>query len=69
MVIQGAKETLRKNRPIVYYESNYKQITNDMVNMLNLSTNEIMFDIQSFFINELKYSKLEKLGNDIMCYP
>jgi hypothetical protein len=40
-----------------------------MVNMLNLNSSEIMFNIESFFINKLKYSKLEKLGNDIMCYP
>ena len=69
IVIQGAKETLKKNRPIVIYEKNYKTLTEDMNKMFDLKYSEINFDIKSFFMDELKYSSMENFGNDIICYP
>lgn len=69
LVILGAIQTLKRNRPIVLYENNYKQITNDMRKMFNLTDSEYYFNIELFFLKYLKYSKLERVGDDIICFP
>jgi len=56
VVIWGARETIRKHRPVVIYETNKKNITENMIEVLELTDEIINFDIKAFF-RELNYSK------------
>lgn len=62
LVIWGAKETIRKHRPIIIYETNIKGITNNMVKLFGLTPDIITFDIEKFLFQELQYSE-KKLHN------
>lgn len=69
LVIWGARETIRKHRPVVFFEENWKKITNDMKSMYKLSNEIVNFDIRNFFLNELKYSDIIKIGSNYMAVP
>jgi FkbM family methyltransferase len=70
IVISGAIETIKKNRPVVFYEDFApKRLTKEMISMFNLPSDIINFDIEKFFLTELKYSSLVRVGDNYLCLP
>ena len=69
MVIYGARITIERDRPIVFYEDNYKKLTKDMIEMFNLPNEIINFNIYKYFKDELQYSKIEKIKENYLCIP
>lgn len=69
MVISGAKELIERDRPIVFYEDNYKKITKEMIDMFNLPHEIVNLNIRKYLMEELKYSKLIKIGENYLCLP
>lgn len=69
LVIAGAKQTIEEHRPIVFYEDNYKRITQDMVEMYDLREELIRKDLRNYFMNELGYSRIERIKENYLCIP
>ena len=62
LVIYGARKLIEAYKPLVFYEQNYKTITAEMIDMFKLSKKLINFDLKEFFIRDLEYSHLHKVG-------
>lgn len=56
LVIYGGRKTIEKYKPIIVYEDNWKDITDDMVETLKLSSAVRNFDIPKF-LESLGYQK------------
>lgn len=69
LVIYGARRTIEDHRPLVFFEENWKTITSDMIKMYNLSSNIINFNIKEFFLKELNYKNIEKIGSNFLALP
>ena len=69
LVIDGARELIKRDRPVVFYEENWKNITSQMVEMYDLKNDVILMDIRKFFIEEMGYSEVRKLGNNWLAIP
>lgn len=69
LVIYGARRTIEDYRPLVFYEENWKTLTKEMINMYNLSKNIINFNIRDFFLKELKYKTIKKVGTNYLAIP
>lgn len=69
MVIEGAKRLIERDRPIVFFEENYKALTREMIEMFNLSDEIVKMNIRSYFKNELKYSQIIKIKENFLCIP
>lgn len=69
LVLDGARELIKKDRPVVFYEENYKNITNQMVEMYDLTADVIFMDTRKFFLEEMGYSEVRKLGNNCLAIP
>jgi FkbM family methyltransferase len=73
LVIYGAQETIRRDRPVILYE-NKKQVSDQMKQML-LSVDQgypaevEAFDIQQFLFEQLRYRSSFTIKNDIICLP
>jgi len=48
LVFYGARETIRRCRPVILYEKNYKRITQDMIDDMELTPLIYNFDIEKF---------------------
>lgn len=69
LVIAGARKTIEEHRPIVFYEDNYKRITKDMVKMFGLTEEIIKMDLRKYFVEELGYSRIERIKENYLCIP
>lgn len=69
LVIHGARRLIEDFRPFVFFEHNYKTLTKDMVKMYNLSANIVNFNIFDFFLKELGYERIIKMGNNYLAIP
>ena len=69
LVIYGARRLIEDLRPMVFYEENWKKVTKEMIEMFDLSKNISQFNIRDFFLKELKYSKIEKIGSNYLALP
>ena len=63
LVIYGARKTIQKHKPVIFYEDNWKQITPEMIETLKLTREVIDFDI-SEFLKSVGYSKCEKIDDN-----
>jgi FkbM family methyltransferase len=63
LVIFGAKETIKKHKPVIFYEDNWKKITPDMTSVLRLNNDNILFNINSFLTN-LGYKQCKKIDDN-----
>jgi FkbM family methyltransferase len=68
LVIYGAKETIRRNRPVILYEYK-KDLSKKMINAMNIPKGVVKFDILDFCVNELKYKKPKKMLRDYLLIP
>lgn len=69
MVIAGAKELIEHDRPVVFYEDNYKKVTKDMIEMFDLPDEIVKMDLKKYFIEELGYSKIVRIKENYLCIP
>jgi FkbM family methyltransferase len=69
LVIDGAKELIKRDRPVVFYEQNFKNITKQMVEMYGLTNDIIFMDIRKFFLEDMGYSEVRKFGNNYLAIP
>lgn len=68
-VFYGARNTIRKYRPVILYERNYKTITEEMLRTIEGLTDEVVnFDIEKFCA-ELDYHKPIIIGPDRILVP
>lgn len=63
LAIYGAKETIRKHKPVIFYEDNWKKITNEMSSVLGLTNENIAFDIGSF-LKDIGYKQCKKVDDN-----
>jgi FkbM family methyltransferase len=69
LVIIGGLETIKRCRPIIFYESNFKQITDEMVMMFHLTKFEYFFDIMHYLKETLHYTQIIKIKDNFLCIP
>lgn len=51
LVIYGGKETIKKFKPIIFYEDNWKKVNDDMIQTLNINNDVLNFNIRDFLIS------------------
>lgn len=69
LVMYGARRLIEDYRPYVFFEHNYKRITDDMINMYNLSKKIYNFDIFDYFLKELQYKCILKYDCNYFAIP
>ena len=69
LVVLGAKKTIEKYRPIIFYEKFTKDITKDMIKICNLNEKDVNFNIKNYLLNDLKYTNYEKVGHNYIVSP
>lgn len=63
LVIYGARKLISKYKPVIFYEDNWKKITEDMTLILGLSEVERLFDI-SMFLKGVGYKNCTKVDDN-----
>lgn len=63
LAIYGARETIRKHKPVIFYEDNWKKITQEMSSVLCLTNDNIVFDI-TLFLKEIGYKQCKKVDDN-----
>jgi FkbM family methyltransferase len=64
LVFYGARETITRCRPLILYERNFKRITQDMIDDMNLPAEVYNFSIEEF-CSKLRYMDPVRIdGND-----
>jgi FkbM family methyltransferase len=63
LVIYGGRELIKKYKPVIFYEDNWKKITDEMALVLNLSEEERKFDI-SVFLKSVGYKYCMKVDDN-----
>lgn len=69
LVLDGARELIKRDRPVVFYEENWKKITTQMVDMYDLTNDVIFMDIRKFLLEDMGYSEVRKMGNNCLAIP
>jgi FkbM family methyltransferase len=63
LAIYGARETIKKHKPVIFYEDNWKKITQEMSSVLGLTNENIVFDIGSF-LKDIGYKQCKKVDDN-----
>lgn len=63
LVIFGAKDTIKKHKPVIFYEDNWKKITPEMTSVLRLKNDNILFNISSF-LKDIGYKQCKKIDDN-----
>jgi len=63
LVIYGARRTIIKHHPVIFYEDNWKKLTHEMKESLNLSEQIMSFDIAKF-LKKVGYSQPIKVQDN-----
>ena len=51
LVIYGSRETIKKFKPIIFYEDNWKKVNSDMTQTLDINEHVLNFNIEDFLIS------------------
>jgi len=63
LAIYGAKETIKKYKPVIFYEDNWKKITPEMSSVLRLTNDNMIFDI-TLFLKGIGYKQCKKVDDN-----
>jgi FkbM family methyltransferase len=66
LVFYGAKKTITKFKPTIFYESSYKKVSTDMIKSMNIPKVVLDFSEEAF-LKSLGYT-LVKVGQNVLAY-
>ena len=67
MVIYGGRNTIAKLKPIIFYEDNWKKISKDMIDTLDINEEILKFDI-SEYLYSIGYKNKVKVDDNWLWY-
>lgn len=56
LVFWGAKETIRREKPVIFGETNYQKLSQDVLDSLDVPNEVRTFDIKTWAVQELGYT-------------